>query len=118
MDDYRKLLLEQRRQERSRQRADKPARDDALSKKDKRRAAAEARAAVADLRKAAKEAEAQVEKLNRQMAELEKRLADPEVYNGPTAKLQELQIRFGKVKQAIAEAEDRWLELQTQLEEA
>ena len=94
------------------------ARDDAVSKKDKRRAAAEARAAVADLRKAAKEAEAQVEKLNRQKADLEKRLADPEVYNGPTAKLQDLQIRFGKVKQAIAEAEERWLDLQTQLEEA
>src|SRR5690606_25412721 len=118
MDDYRKLLLEQRRLERSRQRADKPGREDAVSKKDKRRAAAEARAAVADLRKAAREAEAEVERLNRQKADLEKRLADPQVYNGPTAKLQELQIRFGKVKQAIAEAEDRWLELQTQLEEA
>jgi ATP-binding cassette subfamily F protein 3 len=118
MDDYRKLLLEQRRTERSRQRADKPERDDAVSKKEKRRAAAEARAAVADLRKAAKQAEAQVERLNRQRADLEAKLADPQVYNGPTAKLQELQIRFGQVKQAIAEAENRWLELQTALEEA
>src|SRR3546814_14117232 len=32
MDDYRKLLLEQRRLERSRQRADQPPRDDAPSK--------------------------------------------------------------------------------------
>ncbi|GAB4356824.1 MAG: ABC-F family ATP-binding cassette domain-containing protein [Kiloniellaceae bacterium] len=118
MDDYRKLLLEQRRQERSRQREDKPERDDVVSKKDKRRAAAEARAAVADLRKAVKQAEAEVDKLNRKKAELEKRLADPEVYNGPTAKLQDLQIRFGQVKQSIAAAEERWLELQTQLEEA
>jgi ATP-binding cassette subfamily F protein 3 len=118
MDDYRKLLLEQRRQERSRQRGDKPLRDDVISKRDKRRAAAEARAAVADLRKEAKAAEARIEKLNRQLADLETRLADPEVYNGPTTKLKDLQIRFGKVKQDIAAAEDRWLELQTALEEA
>ncbi len=118
MDDYRKLLMEQRRQERSRQREDRPERDDLVSKKDRRRAAAEARAAVADLRKAVRQAEAEVEKLNRKKAELEKRLADPEVYNGPTAKLQDLQIRFGQVKQSIADAEERWLDLQTQLEEA
>ncbi len=118
MDDYRKLLLEQRRQERTRQREDKPQRDEVVSKKDKRRAAAEARAAVADLRKAAKQAEAKLEKLNRQKADLEKKLADPEVYEGPTAKLQDLQIKFGQIKQAIAEAEDHWLELQTALEEA
>ncbi|WP_340117964.1 ABC-F family ATP-binding cassette domain-containing protein [Pelagibius sp. 7325] len=118
MDDYRKLLMEQRRQERSRQREDKPEREDVVSKKDKRRAAAEARAAVADLRKAARQAEAQIEKLNRQKVELERKLADPEVYDGPTARLQELHIKFGQIKQTIAEAEDRWLELQTQLEEA
>jgi ATP-binding cassette subfamily F protein 3 len=118
MDDYRKLLMEQRRQERSRQREDKPEREDVVSKKDKRRAAAEARAAVADLRKAARQAEAQIEKLNRQKAELEKKLADPAVYDGPTARLQELHIKFGQIKQTIAEAEDRWLELQTALEEA
>ncbi|MEO3429659.1 ABC-F family ATP-binding cassette domain-containing protein [Pelagibius sp. CAU 1746] len=118
MDDYRKLLLEQRRQERSRQRDDKPQRDEVVSKKDKRRAAAEARAAVADLRKAARQAEAGLEKLNRQKADLESKLADPEIYEGPTARLQELQIKFGQIKQAIAKAEDRWLELQAALEEA
>jgi ATP-binding cassette subfamily F protein 3 len=117
MDDYRKLLLEQRRMERSRQRADKP-RDEKLSKKDQRRAAAEARAAVADLRKAAKQAETQIERLNKQKSDLEARLAEPEVYNGPTAKLQELHIRFGQVKQSLAEAEERWLDLQTALENA
>ena len=118
MDDYRKLLMEQRRQERSRQREDKPQREEIVSKKDKRRAAAEARAAVADLRKAARQAEAEIEKLNRRKESLEKKLADPEVYEGPTAKLQDLQIKFGQIKQQIAEAEDRWLELQTALEEA
>lgn len=118
MDDYRKLLMEQRRLERARQREAKPQRDDMVSKKDRRRAAAEARAAVADLRKAARQAEAQIDKLNGQKAELERKLADPAVYEGPTAQMQALQIEFGQVKQAIEAAEERWLELQTALEEA
>ncbi len=118
MDDYRKLLMEQRRQERSRQREDRPAREEVASKKARRRPAAEARPAVADLRKAARQAEAKIEKLNRQKDTLEAKLADPAVYEGSTAKLQELQIKFGQVKQEIAAAEDRWLELQAALEEA
>jgi len=118
MEDYRKLLMEQRRQERSRQRDDKPQRGEVVSKKDKRRAAAEARAAVAGLRKETKQAEAKVERLNKQKAEIEAKLADPTVYEGSTAKLQDLQIKLGQIKQSIAEAEDRWLELQTAQEEA
>jgi ATP-binding cassette subfamily F protein 3 len=117
MDDYRKLLMEQRRQERSRQRDDKPPRNDVLSKKDKRRAAAEARAAVADLRKAAKQAESQIERLNKHKAQIEAKLADSTVYEGSTAKMQDLQIQFGKVKQDIARAENHWLELQAAADE-
>src|SRR5499427_218119 len=49
-------------------------------------------------------------------AALEARLADPEVYNGPTAKLMELQVRYGDLKRAIAEAEDAWLAAQEKLE--
>ncbi len=118
MDDYRKLLMEQRRQERSRQRSERPKSTEVLSKKDRRRASAEARAAVADLRRAAKQAEAEIEKLGKEKVRLEARLADPEVYEGPTATLQDLQITFGQVKQKLAEAEERWLTLQTALEDA
>ena len=118
MDDYRKLLMEQRRQERARQRGEKPKRDQAVSKKDRRRAAAEARAAVADLRKACKGAEAEIARLEKEKTGLEAKLADPEVYDGPTAALQELQVAFGQVKQRLAAAEERWLELQSALEEA
>ncbi|HIC82470.1 MAG TPA: ABC transporter ATP-binding protein, partial [Kiloniellaceae bacterium] len=118
MDDYRKLLMEQRRQERSRQRSERPKNAEVLSKKDRRRASAEARAAVADLRKAAKQTEAEIEKLGKEKARLEAKLADPEVYEGPTAALQDLQITFGQVKQKLAEAEERWLSLQTALEDA
>ncbi len=121
MDDYRALLLAQRRAERGRAKVEKT---DAngngaarVSRKDQRRASAEARAAVTHLRKAAREAEARVEKLNREKAKFEARLADPAIYNGSTAKLMDLQIKFGEVKAALAKAEDAWLTAQAAVEE-
>jgi ATP-binding cassette subfamily F protein 3 len=118
LEDYRKLLIEQRRAERRRQRNDTAEQTKAASKKDKRRAAAEARAAVADLRREIRSAERRVEKLDAKKSALEARLADPEVYNGPTAALMKLQVQHGAVKQALAEAEEAWLAAQEALEEA
>ena len=118
MEDYRRHLMEQRRAERAATRgAGREAKaNDQPSKKDKRRAAAEARAAVADLRKAARTAEQRIEALSREKDALEAKLADPEVYNGPTAKLMDLQVRHGKLKQAISKAEEAWLDAQAALE--
>jgi ATP-binding cassette subfamily F protein 3 len=119
MDDYRRLLREERRGERARARAERSDQDDSVtrvSRKDVRRANAEARAAVAHLRKALQEAEHRVEKLSNDKAKLEARLADPEVYNGPTAKLMQLQIEHGELKAAIAKAEDAWMAAQAALE--
>src|SRR5215468_10711338 len=109
MDDYRKLLAEERR-------AGDAAAHTAAGRKEQRRAAAEQRAASAHLKKAAVEAEKRLEKLQQKKAALESRLADPEVYNGPTAKLMELQLRYGDLKREIASAEDAWLEAQSALE--
>jgi ATP-binding cassette subfamily F protein 3 len=125
LDDYRRHLQEQRRAERSKTRAAK-ATDPAgtgnggrpQSRKDKRRAGAQARAAAVHLRKAVKEAEARVAKLDRKRAALEARLADPEVYGGPTAKLQALQVEFGEIKQALTAAEETWLDAQGAVETA
>ncbi len=118
LEDYRKLLIEQRRAERQQVRAARPERPKAASKKDKRRDAAEARAAFAGLRKTIRSAEAKVEKLTAEKAALEARLADPEVYNGPTAKLMKLQMAHGAVKQKLVEVEDAWLKAQEALEGA
>ena len=118
MEDYRRHLLEERRRARgaAQKDKDKPAENGRLSKKEQRRAAAEARAAVAHLRDSAKRAEAKIEALTREKAALEARLADPEVYNGPTAELMALQLEHGRLKQAIAEAEETWLAAQAALE--
>ena len=123
MDDYRKLLTEERRDgDDSDSAADRRRNGDAMAthtaagRKEQRRAAAEQRAANAHLRKAAVEAEKRLEKLQQKKVALESRLADPEVYNGPTAKLLELQLRYGDLKREIATAEDAWLETQSALE--
>ena len=47
---------------------------------------------------------------------METLLADPEIYNGPTSKLLELQLRYGDIKKEIAAAEDAWLVAQAALE--
>ena len=44
------------------------------------------------------------------------RLADPAVYSGPTAELMQIQLKFGEIKKAIAEAEENWLATQAALE--
>jgi ATP-binding cassette subfamily F protein 3 len=126
MDDYRRLLLEERRDQRAsaRERGDgarangEPAQHTAAARREQRRAAAEQRAAVVQQRKAAEAAEKRLEKLQALKIALEAKLADPAVYNGPTAKLMELQLKYGELKQAIDTAEDAWLAAQTALEQS
>ena len=123
MDDYRKLLTEERRDgDESDSAADRRKDGDGMAthtaagRKEQRRASAEQRAANAHLRRAAVEAEKRLVKLQQKKAALEVRLAEPEVYNGPTAKLLELQLRYGDLKREIETAEDAWLETQSALE--
>ena len=131
LEAYRQQLLEQRRAERAAAKRQqdaqkgksgpgngKPAKDDGLSKKERRKQAAEAREQTKQLRNEARKIERELEKLSEQQREIEAKLADPKVYNGPTADLQDLQVAHSKVKDQVAKAEERWLELQEQLEEA
>ena len=48
--------------------------------------------------------------------DLEAQLADPEVYEGPTQVLQELQIKVGNIKSGLTKAEDAWLKVQAKIE--
>jgi len=59
-----------------------------------------------------------MEKLAAEQTALEQRLADPEVYEGPTAKLMELQLRHGRIKADLAATEDAWLSLSEELDGA
>ena len=107
MEDYRRLMQEEQRTVKAR--GGKTA-GNSVSKKDHRRAGAQARTAAADLRKAARAAEARIDALSKKKAALEARLADPEVYGGPSAELQALQVKFAEISRAINEAEEAWLE--------
>ncbi len=109
LDDYRRHLSSERRQ----QRADKQGN----GRKENRRARAQARAETAALRAAGREAERRMETLSREKEDLESRLADPEVYTGPTTALMQLQLRLGEVKSALAEAEKAWIEAHEEMED-
>jgi ATP-binding cassette subfamily F protein 3 len=109
LDDYRRRLIEERRQQRPGKRG--------VGRKEGRRARARARAETAALRAAGREAERRMETLSRDKEALEARLADPEVYAGPTTALMELQVRLAAVKTALADAEKAWMEAHEELEE-
>ncbi len=121
LDDYRRMLLDSKRERGGRRgngtTADEAPAHTASGRKEQRRAAAEARAASQNLRKTVEEAARRIEKLQARLATLEARLADPGIYNGPTAKLMELQVKYGAAKRDLAAAEETWLAAQERLEQ-
>jgi len=117
LDDYRRVVLERRRAERRQSRAAGVGNGEP-SRKDRRRADAEARAAVAHLRRAVRDAEARLAKLTAERARIEARLADPTVYGGPGDEVQALQIRFARLEAEISAAEEDWLKAQGEIEAA
>ncbi|MBP2294420.1 ATP-binding cassette subfamily F protein 3 [Azospirillum rugosum] len=108
LDDYRRFLLDRAKAERAVAKGD--AADAGPSRKDQRRAAAEARATLAPLKKKATDAESLVNKLSEEKRKIEAKLADPALYSGPSDKLQKLQIDLGLVEKKLATAEESWLE--------
>jgi ATP-binding cassette subfamily F protein 3 len=114
LNEYRAMLLDKQRS--NARSARSPTEDIPKSRKQVRQERAKARTETANLRKAAQEAEKLVEKLQQKKADIEVRLTNPEVYEGPTQILQDLQIKVGKVKSDLANAEDNWLKAQAKLE--
>lgn len=109
LDDYRRFLLDRARAERAAAKGGEAA-DAGASRKDQRRAAAEARATLAPLKKKATDAESQVNKLTEEKRKIEAKLADPALYSGPSDKLRKLQIDLGVVDKKLSAAEEAWLE--------
>jgi ATP-binding cassette subfamily F protein 3 len=118
---YKKFLLDARRAERTRNReAAEATRADGetASRKDKRKAAAETRAATADLRKRVRQAEQTLERLNGEKAKVEALLADPKVYEGPADQIQRLHKALAQLDGKIEKAEEDWLAAEEALESA
>ena len=121
LDDYRRLLLEQRREKAREKDSDRPegeSRPENGNRKEKRRQAAEARAQTAHLRKAAQTAERRLRDLEGRRKLIEAKLADPEVYGGPTSQLMRLQLELSETKKKIAAAEEAWLSAEGKIEAA
>ncbi len=120
LGDYRRLVTEERRAGR---RTDKDAggaggSDKQRSRKEMRRAAADARAAVAALRKQAKQAEAEIARLNRERDAIEAKLAAPETYDASSETVTDLNKRHGEIAARLAAAEARWMAAAEALEAA
>ena len=116
LEDYRRLLAETRAGPSRAAKAN--GKDLGPTRKDQRRAAADARAALAPLRRRIRDTETEIERLNKKRAKLETELADPDLYAGPPDAVTKRQIALSEIESAIAAAEERWLIAHEELEAA
>ena len=108
LEDYGRRVLERRRAQRN-------GRDEngkGVNRRDRRRASADARAAVVSLRRAAEKAEAKVAKLTEQIAAHELQLAETGFYDRPAAEIETVLRRGGELQGDLAAAEQAWLAAQ------
>jgi ATP-binding cassette subfamily F protein 3 len=119
LDDYRRWLVERRREARSADRGGGEAagRD---ARRQERRSAAELRAQLAPLKKRVTAAEKLIEKLGADQQRLEARLADPALYSDSAKSelVTKLQRELGTLRRDIAAAEEEWMAAQEELESA
>ncbi|MEK9670946.1 MAG: ABC-F family ATP-binding cassette domain-containing protein [Rhodospirillaceae bacterium] len=115
---YAKLLMEERRKARRRTRAEKDDGAGAPDKREMRRLRALKREETTALRKTARDAEKEMERLAARVSKIEAKLAEPGAYDGPTAKLMEMQVAHKKAKDALAATEQAWLAAHEQIEAA
>jgi len=116
LDGYRDWLRQEERAARSGNAGGEPEKKN--DRKQARQESAERRRQTADLRKKIREAEKKLEKLTARKDKLEQELADPKIYEGPTADLKQLILKKEAVDREIESAEAEWLEAEAALEAA
>ena len=113
LDDYRTRTLQSR--------DSAPTKTQVMSPEDDRKAqrqkSAERRQNLAPLKKKVEQAAAKVTKLEGEKAKLAAKLADPKLY-ADAAKALEVQREMGRIEKDLAVAEDAWMALEGELEEA
>ena len=114
MEDYKRLLLSQRggkggkKGKTKSKLAPKPAASDHQKRKN-----------AAPLRTEVSNSEKKIAKLERQIVETEATMADPSLYDGSdNFKIDELSRQISEQKSVLALEEERWMELQADLEQA
>jgi len=114
MDEYRDLIVSSgRKKDEKVQSADDPA-----SKAEQRKLNADKRASFAPLKKKINEIESLTAKLEKQIQALDAELADPALYEKTPAKAAEKAKQRGETAAKLAAAEEQWLELSSEYEEA
>ncbi|TCQ28730.1 ABC-F family ATP-binding cassette domain-containing protein [Rhizobium sp. PP-CC-3G-465] len=114
MEEYRSLIVSS-----GKKKDEKPeVIEDATSKAEQRKANAEKRAVLAPLRKKINDIESLTAKLEKQIQALDAELADPVLYEKFPAKAAEKVKQRGETAAKLGTAEEQWLELSAQYEEA
>lgn len=114
MDEYRDIVVAS-----GKKKDDKPqASDDAASKAEQRKQNADKRASLAPLKKKINEIESLTGKLEKTIQALDAELADPVLYEKAPAKAAEKAKQRGEAAAKLAAAEEQWLELSSEYEEA
>jgi ATP-binding cassette subfamily F protein 3 len=114
MEDYKRLLLSQRGGKGGKKGKEKsrPAAKPVISDHQKRKNAAPLRSEVSS-------SEKKIAKLERQIQEFEATMADPSLYSeGDNFKIEELSRKISGMKDVLVTEEERWVELQSELEQA
>jgi len=117
IDDYRDWLASQ---EAAQKQAEKVVEEKSANRNDRAQNKAERQARLAERRPLIKESEkleADMSLWQKEKTQIDERLSDPALYTAADKTgLQSLLKRQGELTQTIAQAEERWLELQEQLE--
>ena len=115
MEEYRDLIIAA-----GRKKDDKPqgASDEPANRAEQRKANAERRASLAPLKKKINEIESVTAKLEKLIQQLDAELADPALYEKAPAKAAEKARQRGEAAAKLANAEEQWLELSAEYEEA
>ena len=116
LGDYRRYLLEERRRGRREARGEPAEGAAKVSRKDERRAAAERREQLKPLRRKLKATEREIERLTARKADMERKLAEPDLYDEQPDRLATLQKELGELDKTLESAEETWLEITEQLE--
>jgi len=114
MDEYRDLIVSS-----GKKKEEKPQLiEDAATKADQRKLNAERRASLAPLKKKINEIESLTGKLEKLIQGLDAELADPVLYEKAPAKATDKAKQRGEAAAKLAAAEEQWLELSSEYEEA
>ncbi|OAP40571.1 glycosyl transferase family 1 [Sinorhizobium glycinis] len=116
LDDYRSVIVGGAKTKDEKPRTNGS--DEGLSKADQRKANADRRASLAPLKKKINEIESLTEKLEKLIQALDAELADPSLYEKAPAKAAQRAKERSEAVAKLAHAEEQWLELSAEYEEA